>query len=477
MRDAASDTQDARLTILATASSALALKNAADAIKTGQGATIDGEPGQLPVIDESGTVIGSRDASGGERIGGIDVSLSIGSSSSSSTATQTSDRAAGSTLTAGHDIRIAASGAGKASDLTIQDSRLAAGNTLSLKADDEIRLLAAANSDEQHSSNTSRSASVGVSFGTSGLLVNAGAGSGRGQADGADTTWTNSALAAGHTLLLESGGDTTLKGAVARGEQVIASVGTAGQGNLRIESLQDTSTFTSQQQNAGFSLSLGIGSVGASVGGNLGASRSRVNSDFASVAEQSGIRAGDGGFQVSVKGDSELKGAVVASTQSAVDSGRNSFTTDGTLTTSDIQNRADFSATSTSVNLGSAVSFDGTLKPGGTSAGFGKDDGSAGSTTEAGISGIAGNTAVRSGDAESGIARIFDADKVQKEIEAQTKITQMFGQLAPKAVGVYAASKLKEAGDLRAQARTEKDPDRIRQLEAQAGELENHWGD
>lgn len=42
------------------------------------------------------------------------------------------------------------------------------------------------------------------------------------------------------------------------------------------------------------------------MGGNVGTSRSKDNSDFASVAEQSGIKAGDGGFQVRVKGDTEL---------------------------------------------------------------------------------------------------------------------------------------------------------------------------
>ena len=79
------------------------------------------------------------------------------------------------------------------------------------------------------------------------------------------------------------------------------------------------------------------------------------------------------------------------------------------------------------MNLGTGLSFDGKLVPGGTSAGFGQDSGKAGSTTLAGISGMAGNTAVRSGDRETGIARIFDADKVQKDIDAQVKITQMFG--------------------------------------------------
>jgi filamentous hemagglutinin len=42
------------------------------------------------------------------------------------------------------------------------------------------------------------------------------------------------------------------------------------------------------------------------------------------------------------------------------------------------------------------------------------------------------------GDKEAGIAKIFDADKVQKEVAAQTQITQMFSTLAPKAVATFA---------------------------------------
>lgn len=433
MYDAASDTKDSRMKLLAAANTALAAKMAYDDVQIGQGATIDGKENQMPITDDSGKLIGNRDATVGERAGGINLSISIGGSSSSSKTTQTSDSAAISTLAAGQDITIVASGAAKNSDLTIQGAKLTAGNDIALKADDEIRLLAAKNSAEQHSSNKNSSASVGFSIGTSGLLFNVGASGGRGNADGADTWWTNTHLDAGHRVSLESGGNTTMSGALARGEQVIAKVGTGGQGNLLIESLQDLSRYDSKQQSAGFSVSIGMGRIS----GSLSYSQSKISSDYASVAEQSGIKAGDGGFQVEVSGDTTLNGAVIASTQNAVDKHSNVFTTGGTLTTRDIENRADYSAKSASVNLGSNMSFDGKLMPGGTGVGYGKDSGSAASTTPAGISGIAGNQSVRTGDAETGIAKIFDADKVQKEIEAQTKITQQFGQLASKAVDDY----------------------------------------
>ncbi len=59
---------------------------------------------------------------------------------------------------------------------------------LTLTADDEIRLLAAANTSDQNSTNKNSSASVGFSIGTDGLLFNVGVSGGRGKADGEDLT-------------------------------------------------------------------------------------------------------------------------------------------------------------------------------------------------------------------------------------------------------------------------------------------------
>lgn len=50
------------------------------------------------------------------------------------------------------------------------------------------------------------------------------------------------------------------------------------------------------------------GGVGASVCG--GHNQSNVRNDYARVQEQSGIRAGDGGFHVAVGGNTELKGGM-----------------------------------------------------------------------------------------------------------------------------------------------------------------------
>jgi len=54
-----------------------------------------------------------------------------------------------------------------------------------------------------------------------------------------------------------------LKGATANGKQVVADVG----GDLNIESLQDTSTYASKQENAGVNMSIAVIGAGTSSGG------------------------------------------------------------------------------------------------------------------------------------------------------------------------------------------------------------------
>ncbi|WP_425220046.1 hemagglutinin repeat-containing protein [Ralstonia solanacearum] len=398
MGRAAGQTSDGRMKVLAGATTALAGKNAADAV-----------------------------ASDPKSGGGVSISITVGGSKSQSKTTQDATQAAGSKVAAGGNVSIQATGAGQDSTLTVQGSDIKGGGDVSLKADGDLNLLAARNASEMHRSSSSVGGGVGVavSLNSNGAAfgVTANASASRGKGEGSDVSWTNTHVSAGNMLTLESGGNTNLKGAVASGKQVVANVG----GDLNIESLQDTSKYHSKDQSISGSVTVGYG-----FSGSASASQQKIDSDFASVTEQSGIKAGDRGFQVNVHGNTDLKGAVIASTDKAVQDGVNSLTT-ATLTQSEIHNRAEYSASSIGMSLSGGKDVKGgRISP--TGAGVGQDSGSASSTT---TSGIAGNTAVRTGDAETGIAKIFDADKVQKEINAQMQITLAFSQQAGQAVSNY----------------------------------------
>jgi hypothetical protein len=139
------------------------------------------------------------------------------------------------------------------------------------------------------------------------------------------STSINSSASSGIALqLASSGADTMLTGVTVEGKQVTANVG----GNLNIESLQDTATYAEKNSQVGASGMIGVGTMS----GSANYAKSNINSNYASVTEQSGIKAGDGGFTVNVQGNTALVGGAITSTQAAVDQNKNSFKTGGNIT-------------------------------------------------------------------------------------------------------------------------------------------------
>ena len=84
-------------------------------------------------------------------------------------------------------------------------------------------------------------------------------------------------------------------------------------------------------------------------------SQSKIRADHASVNEQSGIYAGEDGYQINVGNHTDLKGGIITSTQSAEDKGKNRFQT-ATLTHSDIQNHSRYEGESFGLGASVAVS-------------------------------------------------------------------------------------------------------------------------
>jgi filamentous hemagglutinin len=83
--------------------------------------------------------------------------------------------------------------------------------------------------------------------------------------------------------------------------------------------------------------------------GSASFSDAKVKGNFASVREQSGIKAGDGGFQVAVNGNTTLTGGVISASQVAIDAGKNSLST-AAIKTTDLQNGDRYSANGVSLS-------------------------------------------------------------------------------------------------------------------------------
>jgi filamentous hemagglutinin len=293
------------------------------------------------VYDKNG-VLGSEGKTSAAAASGIKVSISAGSSSSQSNSNTTYDSSAGSTVKAGGNVSIKAT----EGDLTVQGSNVQAEKDLALSAAKNVNILASADTEENRSTNKSSSTSVGVSFGvgagSAGLSLDVAASRGKGQANSDSTTYNNSHVSAGNKVSISSGADTNVKGGNITGQQVTANVG----GNLNVESLQDKATSNASQSTTGVAVSIPIGAGTGSA--SISQSKQRSDSNYQSTGEQSGISAGDGGFQINVKNNTDLKGAVIASNASA---DKNSLST-GSLTTSDLNNTMSASASSSGTTVG-----------------------------------------------------------------------------------------------------------------------------
>jgi len=278
--------------------------------------------------------------SGGDmtKNGAFGVMASIGGQSSKSTSHSEQETNTGSTLNAGNDLSITASGKGQAAnsgDIAIAGSQLKAGKDLTLDAARDITLTGAADTQKTTGSNSSKGGSLGVGITAgkdgAGFTVSASGNAAKGGERGNGTTWKESTLDAGQNVSLSSGRDTLLQGAQVNGDKVTADVGR----DLTLSSLQDSDTYNSKQQSVSGGLNYTFGS---GAGGSFSYSRDKMKSNYDSVQEQTGIFAGKGGFDVTVGNHTQLDGAVLASRAEA---DKNRLDT-GTLGFTDIANKADY---------------------------------------------------------------------------------------------------------------------------------------
>ncbi|MDE9566053.1 hemagglutinin repeat-containing protein [Xenorhabdus bovienii] len=372
----------------------------------------------------------------------VGIQLSYGKQSSKSETRHVQTEAQGSTLNAGRDIRITATGdqptQQSGGDIQIQGSALKAGHHVELNAKRDIVLGSAENTQTTRGENSSKGGSVGVGLtagqGGYGIKFSASINAGKGHEKGDGVTHTETLIDAGHQVKLQSGQDTTLKGAQVSGESVTANIGR----NLHLQSEQDKDSYDSKQENISAGASFTYGSMSGSASVNAG--RDKMHSQFDSVNEQTGIFAGKGGFDVKVGEHTQLDGAVIAST---ADKDKNRLET-GTLGFSDIENKAEYQTEHQSVGIstgGSMGSQMGTNMASNMLAGTHKSD-SKSSTTHAAVGD--GTIIVRDADkqkqavsdlsrdtdnAANGLNPIFDKEKEQQRLAQAQAIANIGTQV------------------------------------------------
>nr|EKV9909503.1 VENN motif pre-toxin domain-containing protein [Pluralibacter gergoviae] len=157
--------------------------------------------------------------------------------------------------------------------------------------------------------------------------------------------------------------------------------------------------------SAGASVTWGAGFSGSA---SVSASRDRMNSNFDPVQEQSGLFAGNGGFDVNVGSHTQLNGGVLASTATP---DKNRLET-GTLGWRDIGNQADFTVEHQSAGVSTGGSY------------AGQFIGNMASNTLAGAHGSGHDSSTTHAAVEAGTIIIRDPGNQQQDVSTLSRDTE-----------------------------------------------------
>ena len=213
---------------------------------------------------------------------------------------------------------------------------------VNLNATNKLSLDAGTNSSVQRDTYTSSGWSVGATVSPHGNgVIGLDANVYKGKENALETTKTHTGtIIRGKQVNTVSGNDTEIIGSKVIGESVTTKVGH----DLKIESLQDTNDYHKISKNKGISVSYGM-SGPARVGFDY--SRGTTDSHYASVTNQAGIYAGDGGYNVQVNNATTLTGGII---KGSTDKSKNKLSSKS-LKMNDIQNEASYSAKTSGYSL------------------------------------------------------------------------------------------------------------------------------
>ena len=256
----------------------------------------------------------------------VGINISLGSTGWKDHAETITEETKGSRITAGRTAAVIAK-----EDMTVKGSTVNA-QDIHLQAGNNIHILSSENKSTTIEDYKAKSGSIGASLSKGGYGIGASYGKGKGQTEETILTHTPSDITAKNTATLSGGNDTLIRGGTVRGNKV-----TVNAGRMSIESEQDKKNYKETGKTTGLSISYTPGSA-VTVSGGKG--KTNTDSTYESVTKQAGIYAGQEGYDIQVKNNTRLKGAVIDSKAPAE---KNRITT-GTLTWENIDNKAEYKA-------------------------------------------------------------------------------------------------------------------------------------
>ena len=254
----------------------------------------------------------------------VGINISLGSTGWKGHAETITEETRGSRITAGRTAAIIAK-----EDMTVKGSTVNA-KDIHLKTGNNIHILSSENKSTTTEETKGKSGSIGAFLSKGGYGIGASYGKGKGQTEETTLTHTPSDITAKNTVALSGGNDTLIRGGTVKGNKV-----TANAGRMSIESEQDKKNYKETGKTTGLSISYTPGSA-VTVSGGKG--KTNTDSTYESVTKQAGIYAGKEGYDIQVKNNTRLKGAVIDSKAPAE---KNKLTT-GTLTWENIDNKAEY---------------------------------------------------------------------------------------------------------------------------------------
>ena len=239
----------------------------------------------------------------------LSLNVSFGTEKSESSSDSTTIVSQGSNVKAEGDVAITSTG----EDINIKGSNVE-GENVTLNAAKDLNVTASKDSNVTKQNSESSSASIGVGMNLiTGKVesINIGGSKAEGTVDANSTSYNESTVTADKELDFTSGEDTNIVGGKLSGEKVTGNVG----GNLNIESQQDSNNYSEENKSAGFNIGISVvpGKDNPNKSGIYGnASESNIDSKYDSVTDQSGIYAGDEGFDIYVEDNTDLKGGIIS---------------------------------------------------------------------------------------------------------------------------------------------------------------------